>query len=959
MAGESPDKSEQRKSSGETTVGERDPRLGVFRDSGESGADSAAPKAADTDADAKSPSGEAKSSGAPKAGDARLKAAVAAWVAGEDEDGEDGTDGAGGARSGEAARSAAPAADGGDDTAAAAASRATDAPAKSPAEGAGDAGESAKGAARPADRATAVFGALRPKAEGGAEASGEDAAGDGRKAPAGRAARSETGGDPEAPAKAEGGSDARTSAKGAEAAGKGSGAPADRATAVFRTVPPKAEGGADAPAEAAKASGKGAGAGDSGKASGEDGAVPADRATAVFGAVRPKGDSETPAKSADAPAKGEKATAKGEGVPADRATAVFGAVRPKGDSGSEAPAKGEGASARSAGDGGSEAPAKGEKVPAKGEKAPAKGEKAPAKGEGAPADQATAVFRAVRPKGDSGAETPAKGDGADRATAAFGVLPPKKNGKAAASVDQPTELLKAPEVEPGTKGETPAESDSERTSQFVPLKSLDGAPAKPEKAAGPAKGAKPAIPVSVTPPAPTKAQPPKGAPAKDGAAAVPEVPAQPAAPLDLLAQLTNTPPPPETPARNAMRRVKIWTPLVVLLLIVFCAVQAFRPLPDTKLSIASAKATFTFGGEKFAMPWPGEGQAAAMVQGVGSLGTYGEEKPVPTASVAKVMTAYVILKNHPLQKGDKGPEIEVDAEAENESKSQDESRVPLTKGEKFSEYDMLQMLLIPSGNNAARLLARWDAQTREAFVAKMNAAAKELGMSKTTYTDPSGFDKTTVSTAVDQLKLAEAVMKDEVFREIVAKPNADVTNGPHLNNNNDELLLKVGVLGIKTGSSTPAGGALMWAAKRTVGGKEHLILGATMDQHFKGGPDPNAENSLKMVKTVSYKMMKAVQDSLTSTTIVKKGDVVGYVEDGLGGKTPVVATKDLTGAGWPGMTAKLTIGKGAKPVPHEAKAGTEVGELTVGSGTGAMKVPVALKKDLVEPSFGAKLTRLG
>ncbi|MCD9144393.1 D-alanyl-D-alanine carboxypeptidase [Streptomyces albireticuli] len=922
MAGESPDKSEQRKSSGETTVGERDPRLGVFRDSGKSGADSAAPKAADTDADAKSPSGEAKSSGAPKAGDARLKAAVAAWVVGED---EDGADSAGGARSGEAERSAASAVDGGDDTAAAAASRATDAPAKSPAEG---------------------------------------AAGDGRKAPADRATRSETGGDPEVPAKAETGGDARTSAKGAEAAGKGSGAPADRATAVFRTVPPKAEGGADAPAEAAKASGKDAGAGDSGKASGKDGAAPADRATAVFGAVRPKGDSETPAKSADAPAKGEKAPAKGEGVPADRATAVFGAVRPKGDSGSEAPAKGEGASARSAGEGGSEAPAKGERASARsagdgGSEAPAKGEKAPAKGEDAPADQATAVFRAVRPKGDSSAEAPAKGDGADRATAAFGVLPPKKNGKAAASVDQPTELLKAPEVGPETKGETPAESDSERTSQFVPLKSLDAAPAKPKKAAGPAKGAKPAIPVSVTPPAPTKAQPPKGAPAKDGAAAVPEVPAQPAAPLDLLAQLTNTPPPPETPARNAMRRVKIWTPLVVLLLIVFCAVQAFRPLPDTKLSIASAKATFTFGGEKFAMPWPGEGQAAAMVQGVGSLGTYGEEKPVPTASVAKVMTAYVILKNHPLQKGDKGPEIEVDAEAENESKSQDESRVPLTKGEKFSEYDMLQMLLIPSGNNAARLLARWDAQTREAFVAKMNAAAKELGMSKTTYTDPSGFDKTTVSTAVDQLKLAEAVMKDEVFREIVAKPNADVTNGPHLNNNNDELLLKVGVLGIKTGSSTPAGGALMWAAKRTVGGKEHLILGATMDQHFKGGPDPNAENSLKMVKTVSYKMIKAVQDSLTSTTIVKKGDVVGYVEDGLGGKTPVVATKDLTGAGWPGMTAKLTIGKGAKAVPHEAKAGTEVGELTVGSGTGAMKVPVALKKDLVEPSFGAKLTRLG
>ncbi|UQI43200.1 serine hydrolase [Streptomyces sp. HU2014] len=837
---------------------------------------------------------------------------MAAWVAVADEDEED--------------EGAVTASDGGDD--ADAASGSADAPAKPSAK------SSAKGAdgdedgpKAPADRATAVFGALRPKADGGSEAS----------------------------AKADGADEA---GEGAEASGKGSGVPADRATAVFRTVPPKADDAAEAPAKAAEGDGKARTSAKADEASGKGSDAPADRATAVFRTVPPKsGDAaETPAKDDAKDTKGAKATkatkaakapAKDAAAPADQATAVFGAVRPEAGSGSEAPAKGE----------------------------------------KAPADQATAVFRAVRPKGDDGAEAPAKdtkdtkdakdakaakgGEDvpADRATAAFGVVPPKKNGKAAASVDQPTELLKAPEVKPevkpaakaGGKGKTPAESDSERTSQFVPLKSLDGAPAKSEKAAEPA-AAKPAIPVSVTPPAPQKAQP-KGGPGQDGAAkgaaAAPEVPAQPAAPLDLLAQLTNTPPPPDTPARTAMRRVKIYAPLVVLLLIVFCAVQAFRPLPDTKLSIASAKATFTFDGEKFAMPWPGEGQAAAMVQGVGSLGTYGEEKPVPTASVAKVMTAYVILKNHPLQKGDKGPDIEVDAEAEQESNSSDESRVPLRKGEKFSEYDMLQMLLIPSGNNAARLLARWDAQTRDAFVAKMNDAAKELGMSKTTYTDPSGFDKTTVSTAVDQLKLAEAVMKNEVFREIVAKTNTDVPNGPHLNNNNDTLLLKVGVLGIKTGSSTPAGGTLMWAAKRTVGGKEHMILGATMDQHFKGGPDPNAENSLMMVKNVSYKMIKAVQDNLAAATIVKKGDVVGYVEDGLGGKTPVVATKDLKGAGWPGMTAKLTIGKGAKPVPHTAKAGTEVGELTVGSGTGAMKVPVALQKELVEPSFGAKLTRLG
>lgn len=815
MAGESPDKSEQRKSSGETTGGERDPRLGVFRESETSAAADArpskpaeSPARTDTDIDEKPPvsPGEDAGKAAVRGGDARLKAAVAAWVADAATDADADAD-AGGEEKPEPA--------------------AADDDANSKADKADDKADKGAKADKPvADRATAVFGAVRPKAEDGAKE-----------------------GD---------------AAKSAPANGSGAAKPAaDQATAVFGAVRPKADGDKD---KAANGSGKG-----SDKSSG-DGAGKPSWVRVTDAAESPKADGEVKAKaSGDAAANGDKPAA-------DRATAVFKAVRPEADGEPKAGA-----------------------------------------------DQATAVFGTVK--------TPDKA--------------PAKAG----SDDQPTALIKAPEV----PAKRPAESDSERTSQFVPLKSLDGAAVKP--------GAKPAIPVTVAPPADPpkapKAAPPKAGPESEAERPEPEAPQQPAAPLDLLAQLTNTPPPAPTPVRSTLRRVKIYTPIVALLAIVFCVVQAFRPLPAPKLTTAADKATYTFQGEKFAMPWPDQGQAAAKVAGVGSLGTYGEEKPTPTASVAKVMTAYVILKNHPLKKGDKGPDITVDAQAEQDSHAKDESLVTLKQGEKVSEYDLLQMLLIPSGNNAARLLARWDAQSKEAFVAKMNEAAKSLGMANTTYTDPSGLDETTKSTAVDQLKLAEEVMKDDVFREIVAKPNTNVAGGQHLNNNNDELLIKPGGLGIKTGSSTPAGGTLMWAAKRTIDGKEQLILGVTMDQHFKGGPDVNAEMSLKLVKKVSYKMIQDVQSALTSAKLVGKGDVVGYVDDGLGAKTPVVATRDLKGVGWPGMTAKLTVGKGAKPVPHTAKAGTEVGELTVGEGASAQKVPVALQKDLVEPAFGAKLTRLG
>ncbi|GHF09809.1 D-alanyl-D-alanine carboxypeptidase [Streptomyces morookaense] len=712
---------------------------------------------------------------------------------------------------------------------------------------------------------------------------------------------------------------------------------------------------ADKAAEAAPVTGT-AKSGSAGGGTAAAGGGKADQATAVFGAVKTaEAEDES---GADADVKAD--------VEAGQATAVSGAEDGQTPAASDSSSKDGEASAAKA-----DAAGSAEKAPAV--SGTAKDTK------DAKADQATAVIGTVEPpKGDAEAEPKAASWGAGNgkpkedarlkaAVAAWVADTEDKDdaadAKPAAAADQPTELIEAPKAPnapktPKASADQPTElikapanpdSESERTSQFVPLKK-DDAPAPPKPLKTPKPEAKPKAEAKVE--AEPKAAPP--APPKA------EEPAEPKAPLDLLAQLTNTPPPPETPTRTVMRRVKIWTPLVILLGIIFVAVQAFRPLPDAKLALGEKKA-FTFGGGEFAMPWPDQGQSAVKVVGAGDVGTSGEQKPVPTASVAKVMTAYVILKDHPLKKGEQGPMIKIDAQSEKEAGAQDESRVPVKEGQEFSEFNMLRMLLIPSGNNIARQLARWDAGSEEAFVKKMNDAAKELGMTNTTYTDPSGLTETTVSTAADQVKLGEPAIKNEVIRDITQQPNADIPglSPARINNNNDTLLVKhTGVLGLKTGSSSHAGGALLWAARKTFGKQEYLIVGATMDQHFKG-LDPNAENSLTMVKDRSYKQITALQDVMTTATVVKKGDLVGYVDDGLGGRTPVVATKDVTAVGWPGFSSKFALDTAGKKIPHTAKAGTEVGELVVGSGDSAVKVPVALQKDLAEPSFGSKVIRLG
>ncbi|WP_236243006.1 serine hydrolase [Streptomyces sp. CC228A] len=507
------------------------------------------------------------------------------------------------------------------------------------------------------------------------------------------------------------------------------------------------------------------------------------------------------------------------------------------------------------------------------------------------------------------------------------------------------------------------DGDAERTSRFVPLRPGDARAAKPA-AGGPAATAPAAADSSADA---AGAEAPAESSTASVTATVPtpaslteaertrQQPVPPLPPLDLLAELTNTPPPPETLLRTTARRVKIWTPLVLLLVIVFATVQLLRPLPEPTLRL-TAEESYTFQGGTLDMPWPGEGQGAVEVEGVGLIGTYGPQKPQPTASVAKAMTAYVILKGHPLKDKDGGPKIEIDKLTEEQASNPDWSVAPVKEGQVYTQGELLQLLMVQSANNVAHLLARWDAGSEEAFLKKMNDAAKELGMKDTVYTDPSGFEKTTVSTPLDQLKLAKAAMQDKVFREIVDLPQITLPQIGHTLHNGNRILLKGGVAGIKTGTSTPAGGNLLWAAYTKVDGKLRRILGVVMG--VKSPQQLHLKTKLA-IETYSYDLIKKAQDGVVSQTVVEKGEVVGHIDDGLGGRTPVVATEDLKPVGWGGLTVDLELTDGGKALPGSAPDGTVVGTLTVGEGEGRVAVPVALQKDLEEPGIGAKLTRLG
>jgi len=1021
VAGESPDKSKQRESSAGTTSGSagpvpearnsteaRDPRLAVAREaspaksatagkSAESGpatstegaepaearprVDTAtqvlpvrprkgsaagtgdsARKSGDTDAGpAKTPSDEERDEAAAAAeSDGRLRDAVAAWVrgadSGESPSGASGASGtsevsetseAGEAEGGVAAGAGANGekgkgrAAGEDDTAAADGS--------SGASGAGSSGASA------AEGATGGAGERAASGEAGPTAapSGSDASGE----TAGAAGAKNANGTKDAPG-ASGNSDGSgDTTRTAEAAAKGATGAQDADRAGTSDVPGAAGKGGERAASGTaaraaapsgrrasdeatdKAAGAGADSAEEAEGTKEDGGAehaPAAGRTGAADATEAGNDAAGKAK-ATAVGDGAKAETKAEteavrdegggtkgtrdkdsrpsGAPAPKGTPAQGSrpsgtPAPKGTPDKGTPDKGtapKGAAGKGAGAG---KPGSGDA--GKGDSG-SKGAKAER-----PVDQPTAVFKTVR-----------SGPALDQATTMLRVDRSDQSQSPGQIPSQGERASSEPDRTPEPKPE--AGGTAERTSRFVALKSLDDPdvrkPARGEPAAADATTALPQI----------------------GPERTAQQPLPPKPPLDLLAELTNTPPPPDTPLRTAVRRVKIWTPLVLLLVIIFAIAQAVRPLPEPTLTVTANP--YVFEGDKVQLPWPDEGQGWMHVDGVGTMDHFGAQKPVAIGSVAKTMTAYVILRDHPLKPGEEGPEIEIDERAEKEGgyNKDGESTLDTVKaGDKLTLKQALSAVMIPSANNIARLLARWDAGSEAAFVKKMNDTAKELGMSDTRYTDPSGLKETTVSTAEDQVKLGRAVVKNPALVAITSVASWTDPSGKYWTNYN-ELPYRMGAIGIKTGSTTKAGGNLLFASREEVDGRSVTIVGAILGQH--------KPKILETANRVSQTALEAAENALTSAQVVKKGTVVGYVDDQLGGRTPVVVAKDVSAVGWAGLKVKLSFAPGS--VPHSAEAGTEVGTLTVGDGSSsAVKVPVALKEDLVEPGFTDKLTRI-
>jgi len=300
------------------------------------------------------------------------------------------------------------------------------------------------------------------------------------------------------------------------------------------------------------------------------------------------------------------------------------------------------------------------------------------------------------------------------------------------------------------------------------------------------------------------------------------------------------------------------------------------------------------------------------------------DRQVPIASVAKVMTAYVILQDHPLRADEAGPTITVTADEAGAYPAQKAARQSLVRvraGERLTLHQALQALLIASADNVAQILARWDAGTPDAFVAKMNRTASRLGMTHTRYTDPSGLDRGTVSTAADQLILAERALGLPALTGIAGQRSAVIPVAGTIRNYNT-LLGKDGISGLKTGSTTAAGGCLVFTARHVVGGRTVTLLGAVLGQ-------PGTRTSiLPNALAASATLVRGARDAVHQEALVRAGDRVATATGPGGRVTTYTVAADVTAIAWPGSTFHLTVTTARDRTPRLEVRGPRNGTTT-------------------------------
>jgi D-alanyl-D-alanine carboxypeptidase (penicillin-binding protein 5/6) len=406
---------------------------------------------------------------------------------------------------------------------------------------------------------------------------------------------------------------------------------------------------------------------------------------------------------------------------------------------------------------------------------------------------------------------------------------------------------------------------------------------------------------------------------------------------------------PRTPSNRTRSHPLRWA-VVVALVVTFAALQMTRTAPALQVRTAMTLVSDPVPGAAPALPWPAVGQAAVAVPSRGMVVQSGPETPVPIASLTKIMTAYVVLHDHPLAPTAAGPGVTMNAGDTGEAaldEADGATSVPVQPGEVLTERQLLNGLLVHSANNFADVLANWDAGSVPAFVARMNEAAVRLGLHTTHYADANGLSAGSVSSAGDQLRVATVAMAMPTFAAVVSQTSITLPIAGIIPNYVSSIGSN-GIVGVKSGFTQAAMGCLIIAAERQVDGRPVLVMAAVTGQPGLNPLDTANSEDLTLIDATAGSLRE--RPALARHTDAATVNIPWSV-----GGVPAVTERSVTLLEWPGDVVSMTFV--ASPIAVGAPAGTRVGTLTVRDGSERVAVKVRTTAPVTGPPLSWRLKR--
>jgi D-alanyl-D-alanine carboxypeptidase (penicillin-binding protein 5/6) len=389
----------------------------------------------------------------------------------------------------------------------------------------------------------------------------------------------------------------------------------------------------------------------------------------------------------------------------------------------------------------------------------------------------------------------------------------------------------------------------------------------------------------------------------------------------------------------------VWTLLIIM---AGCVVSYLRPLPTLAVSkTVSQQSTATTGS----IAWPTDSVAAIGAEGYGVLASSkGNNTPVPTASIAKIITVLAVLKQKPLAQGTQGPTLvmtQADVDSYWNYVNQDGSVAKVEVGEQITQYQALEAVLIPSANNMADTMAKWAFGSLDAYRAYATSYIKQLGLTNTTVgIDASGLSPTTTSTPSDLVKLGAIAMQNPVIAEIVNKPSATIPVAGTVYNSN-KLLGVNGVNGIKTGNSDEARGCVLVSAVHEVApGKTVTIIVAVL-----GAP------TLRAALAEGQALIAAAKPHFSIDQVVQSGQAFGdlYIPWEPNSAAHAVAAYAGSAITWDHSVSPITVNM--HKIRSSITKGSVVGSANLRVGSSTVSIPLIIDRSVSAPSFWWRVIR--